>query len=120
MDTGFVPAIYKPPFKAVITSIEGAGLSAADLKCDAASLELALANYSTLLSFKPLLYLTLTTMDALDDAAGLEEPPATVGSASRPTSAALLVACLMTSIGLPHRSLALVSVVALTVLLAVA
>jgi len=121
MDSAFVPALYTPPYKVTVLNAQGAELTPADLKCDKASQELAAANYSSPLSFKPLFFLTLTSMDALDDpnapsgggSRGNNTPPATTdGAYTRSSSAVVLVTCLMMSLGLSRKSFAMISLAA--------
>lgn len=71
MTTGFLPEYFTPPIKFTITKLEGAGFTPADLGCDEATLNAAAeegALSTTGMSFKPNFFITLTSMDALDDA----------------------------------------------------
>jgi len=128
MDTGFQPSLFKAPYKVTVTKVKGIGMTPPDLKCDAASSELAAANYTTLLSFKPLLYITATPMDQIgammesSTESMMESSTESSKTAARPPKGALadaastpcssifvLAACLMMSVGLPRRSLAMAS-----------
>lgn len=132
MSSGYVPAMYTPPYKVIVTKVEGPGLTQADLKCDNASLELYAADYTAPLMFKPLLYVALNgDVDALDDdpsatpapsapspsgsTATATDPPlvqTTDGASPHSSSVLVLAACLMASIGLPCRPLAMASAAA--------
>jgi len=121
MATAFVPSLYKPPFYIRVSEIAGSGLTQADLKCDNASLELMKANYSTPMSFKPLLYVTLTALDQLEDAlpagasSGGTQGSTAVATAdgthhsARPLPAVLLAICFAATAGLPRSSLTMLA-----------
>lgn len=85
MDTGFLPNYFTPPIKIKITKIVGDGLTPTDLKCDKTSLDLAKKNFTAVsaMSFKPILFLTLTDMEQLDDPAGEGDPA--MADFARPT-----------------------------------
>lgn len=84
MVTGFLPEYFTPPIMVKITSIKGSGLSQADLKCDPTSLEMAAKNITEVapMSFKPILFLTLTSMDQLDDPVAPQKQTAVADSTS--------------------------------------
>lgn len=69
MKTGFLPKFFTPPIMVKISKIVGEGMTQQDLKCDPASLEMMAKNVSEVqpMMFKPSMWLTLTSMDALDD-----------------------------------------------------
>lgn len=85
MATGFLPKAFTPPLLVAIKKIEGTGLKQTDLKCDPTSLELASKGYQSTvdISFKPLLFLTLTSMDSLDDPSA-EDPTLQTTDHTRP------------------------------------
>jgi len=117
LQNAFIPGLFLPPYRVTILKVQGPELTQADLKCDNASLELAAANYSSPLSFKPLLFLTLTPMDALDQeamaiarkAVRARQNATVAGAYGRSSSTVVLTACLMMSLGLPRWSLGMIS-----------